>query len=118
MDSCHSGSGTRDLPFEIDDPSEIVRSVKVHNGFQLEGSLDQEIWSKNRTCRGLRSHVLLSACGSSGQAWESNGRGDFTVALLNLLEKSKIDDLRYRDIIMRININSRYVYKLSVRILT
>ena len=64
---------------------------------------------------GLQSHILLSACSSSGLAWESNDRGVFTVALLDLLTNSKIDKMRCSDIVMRIKIHSEYVYHLSVK---
>ncbi|KDR74385.1 hypothetical protein GALMADRAFT_141429 [Galerina marginata CBS 339.88] len=103
MDSCPSYPQTRIYRGS----SELIRSVCLPADFQLEESQDQDIWSRIPTNRSLRSHVLLTACGpgSYGQAYESNGRGDFTVALLHFLEESKIDDLRYRDIVMRMHID-------------
>ncbi|KAF8958347.1 caspase domain-containing protein [Flammula alnicola] len=102
MDSCYSASGTR----SFSDSPNVVRSVRPPSNFKLQESLDQEIRSLFPNNGGLQSHILLSACGSSGQAWESNGRGVFTVALLDLLTNSHIDKLRYCDIVMRMKIHS------------
>ena len=112
MDCCYSASGTR----SFSDSNDFVRSAPPPSDFELQESLDQEIRSLFPSNGGLRSHVLLSACGSSGQAWESNGRGVFTVALLELLKDSRIDKLRYCDIIMRMYIDPKYVYNLSVEV--
>ena len=109
MDCCHSGSGTR----SFDDSSDSVRFAPVPSNVKLQDILDPGIWSPTPR-NGLQSHILLSACSSSGQAWESKGRGLFTVALLDLLEDSQIDKLRYRDIVMRMDIDPKYVYNLSV----
>jgi len=106
MDSCYSASGTR----SFSDSPNVVRSVQRCSDFKLQEGLDQEIQSLFPRNGGLQSHILLSACSSSGPAWESNGRGVFTVALLELLENSAIDKLRYRDIVMRMEIPSEYVY--------
>ena len=99
MDSCYATiSGTRSLT------SDDVRSVSVPSNFKLQENLDRDIWSLSPSSGGLRSHVLLSACSSSGQAWESNGRGVFTAALLDLLEVSQTDRLRYCNIVMSLDI--------------
>ena len=91
-----------------------MRSVQPRSDFKLQEGLDQDVRSLFPRSGGLQSHVLLSACSSSGPAWESNGRGVFTVALLELLKHSRMDKLRYRDIIMRMEIPLQYVYNLSV----
>ena len=51
-----------------------------------------------------------------GRAWESNGHGAFTVALLELLKDSRMDKLCYCNIIMCMYIDPKYVYNLSVKI--
>jgi hypothetical protein len=110
MDCCYSASGTRSSSDSTDD----VRSVRPRSNFKLYQRLSQEwIFPSNG---GLQSHILLTACGSSAAAWESNGRGVFTVALLELLNDSRIDKLRYCDIIMRMYIDPKYVYNLSVKV--
>jgi hypothetical protein len=105
MDCCHSASGTR----SFSDSPIVVRSVPPRSNFKLQENLDQELWSIFPSNGALQSHVLLAACGSSAVAWESNGRGVFTVALLELLKGSRIDKLRYCDIIMGMNIDPKYV---------
>jgi len=114
MDSCFSGSGTRSSFV----PSDIVRCEPPPSNFKLQENLDREMWPLFPINGGLRSHVLLSACSSSGQAWESNGRGVFTVALLNLLRVVVTDSLRYCDILVRLDIDFKYVYDLSVKVLS
>jgi len=100
MDCCYrdATSGTRSPT------SDDMRSVSVPSNFKLQENLDRDIWSLSPSSGGLRSHVLLSACSPTGQAWESNGRGVFTAALLDLLEVSQTDRLRYCDIVMRLDI--------------
>jgi hypothetical protein len=44
---------------------------------------------------GLRSHVLLAACGSEESAIEQMSRGLFTQRLLETLTTVKIDNLTY-----------------------
>ena len=112
MDCCHSASGTRSSISS----SDSVRWVPPPSNFRLQESIDQHVWSSFLTNGGLRSHVLLSACSSSGQAWESDGRGVFTVALLDLLKDSEIEKLRYCDIVMRMHIVSRYLYNICENI--
>ena len=76
----------------------------------IPSDLDQDIWSSFETSRdvergtvvhsgfarnGLRSHVLLAACGAEGIAYERAGRGLFTVELLKVFEEIGIDKLSY-----------------------
>jgi hypothetical protein len=110
MDCCYSASGTR----SFSDSTNVVRSVRPRSNFKLDQRLSQEsILPSNG---GLQSHILLTACGSSAAAWESNGRGVFTVALLELLKDSRIDKLRYCGIIIGMYIDPKYVYNLSVKV--
>lgn len=82
--------------------SELVRSVQLPPDFRFQKNLEQVV---RPTFCGQRSHVLLSACSTSGQAWECDGRGVFTVAVLDLLCRTSISKLRYCDIIMRLDID-------------
>jgi len=111
MDCCHSASGTRS---QIDSPN-AVRFSQPPSNFKVQENLDQEIWSLFPSNSGLRSHVLLSACSSSGPAWEFKGRGVFTVALLALLTDYRTNKLRYCDIAMLMDIPAEYVYNPSMR---
>ncbi|KDR74072.1 hypothetical protein GALMADRAFT_227766 [Galerina marginata CBS 339.88] len=117
FDSCYSGSGTRavydeldstartididdDLPADLDwdiiesvadvnDPDAATRTGMIAQGFERHG---------------LRSHVLLSACGASQLARESksnireNDRGNFTQSLLSLFRRVGVHQLAYSDI--------------------
>ncbi|KDR74412.1 hypothetical protein GALMADRAFT_250326 [Galerina marginata CBS 339.88] len=107
MDSCYSASGTR----SFDNSSNIVRCIPLPPDFHFEGRLEADAWplQPTSTSGGLLSHVLLSACGSTGQAWEAHDRGVFTAALLDLLKDSQIDKLRYCDIVMRMDIDTRQI---------
>ncbi|PPQ75224.1 hypothetical protein CVT26_008309 [Gymnopilus dilepis] len=49
-----------------------------------------------------RSHMLISACGSSEKAAESNGRGTFSVALLKLFKARLTNGLRYCDVLTKL----------------
>ncbi|KAF8148655.1 hypothetical protein B0H34DRAFT_736447 [Crassisporium funariophilum] len=105
FDCCHSGSGTRK------DDERGIRSVELD--LNITGNLDQNIWGHgtNRsasipakfTHSGLRSHVLLAACSSSEFAREEKGRGNFSTALLKLLRTVGPEQLRYFDILSRLD---------------
>ncbi len=43
--------------------------------------------------------IILSGCGEGESAWEINGRGRFTVALLTLLKREGCDQLTYRNLL-------------------
>ena len=81
----------------------------------LPSTLDQGMWSKvegNTKAisatgfaeKGLRSHVLIAACGESEKAQECNGRGLFSTALLQLWEGEggQLSRLSYSDILRKI----------------
>ena len=59
--------------------------------------------------KGLRSHMLIAACGRSETAreiyfdLEKIHRGQFTVALLALFRREGLDKLTYTDIHSRLN---------------
>ncbi|TFY62831.1 hypothetical protein EVG20_g6557 [Dentipellis fragilis] len=108
FDCCHSGSGTR--TDEIDS-SYLVRGIEIKK--PVPSDLDKEIWSQSADDRatvvaagflqsGLRSHVLLAACGSEETAQEREGRGVFTKSFLETIISTGADKLTYRDIIQRI----------------
>ncbi|KAF8970606.1 hypothetical protein BDZ97DRAFT_1790093 [Flammula alnicola] len=108
FDCCHSASGTRGNV-----GPERVRSVVVDFAIHTE-DLDQEILESvafripNNSPRylyyGLRSHILISACGSDETARERYGRGKFTAAFIKLLRTVPLDKLRYSDILTYIDV--------------
>jgi hypothetical protein len=87
-------------------PVKHFRSVKIRYGIPTD--LDQTLLgsikeasqiSKGLLTSGLRSHILLAACGEKEFAAESNFRGHFTKALLTLLKTLPVDALMYSDIL-------------------
>ena len=77
---------------------------------RIPSDLDKNIWGGTRGTSiasgflksGLRSHVLLSACGAEENASEDEGRGYFTKRLLDTLEIVGADKVTYADLIQRI----------------
>lgn len=105
FDCCHSASGTR-----VD--SEAYAHRTVHLDSIIPADLDRDIWggragkiSPGFAHHGLRSHVLLAACGEKELAYEYEGRGQFTTALLETLKSCAIDDITYTEILERIHLN-------------
>ncbi|KAH7921893.1 hypothetical protein BV22DRAFT_1131903 [Leucogyrophana mollusca] len=108
FDCCHSGSGTRT---DETDPTLLVRGIDISAA--VPPKLDQEIWAPLMNHRaaelapgflhsGLRSHVLLAACGAGERAQEFQGRGLFTRALLDAFATVGSDKLTYTELVRRI----------------
>lgn len=73
--------------------------------------LDNDIWGGRAgkiphglAYYGLRSHVLLAACGEKELAYEHDGRGQFTTALLSTLKDCAASDLTYTEVLKRIHL--------------
>ncbi|KAF8154782.1 caspase domain-containing protein [Crassisporium funariophilum] len=113
FDCCHSGSGTRE---EDHTTAHLVRGFEIAHPIPAE--LDMHIWGfaeldpgEDRGSRipqgflrsGLRSHVLLTACGAKEEAKEEHGRGVFTKALLQLLTAINAETITYTDVLRRIH---------------
>lgn len=75
-------------------PSEIDRDI-------TSGSRETSIPS-GFLYHGLKSHVLLAACGAEENAKEENGRGYFTEALIKTLGVVDTDKVTYTDLINQI----------------
>ncbi|KDR81761.1 hypothetical protein GALMADRAFT_221630 [Galerina marginata CBS 339.88] len=110
LDCCHSGSGTRDAQL---DSTTFSRGVDLPAYYQLYARIDEEIVSideesrgaaiaKNFAQTGLTSHVLLAACREDEKAKESKGRGVFTHALLDTLQRVGLDKITYKDLVLRL----------------
>jgi len=93
------------------------RSVKITYGIPTD--LDQPLLSSTKGASqiskgfltsGLRSHILLAACGEKEFAAESKSRGHFTRALLTLLETLPVDTLMYSDILRCMDRIAGYVW--------
>ena len=77
----------------------------------IPADLDDRIWSDRAGCipqgwayHGLRSHVLLAACGEQEKAYERDGHGQFTTALLTTLKKASINSITYAEALRHINL--------------
>jgi hypothetical protein len=114
FDCCHSGSLTRKAR---NDQSHLPRVRGVKMPVKIPPDLDKDIWGGRRGTSvapgflksGLRSHVLLSACGAEESAKEEDGRGYFTKKLLDTLEAVGADKVTYADLIQRIPCLPAYV---------
>ncbi|KIY72176.1 hypothetical protein CYLTODRAFT_418153 [Cylindrobasidium torrendii FP15055 ss-10] len=109
LDSCHSGSGTRDAQAASSDAVRGIDLPDTYKVIRTAGDLDLEVGgdrqaviSPGRSKLGLRSHVLLAATSSSGLAREIQGRGAFTRVLLELFNQFSPDTLTYSDAILRL----------------
>ncbi|KAG8688268.1 hypothetical protein FRC11_005756 [Ceratobasidium sp. 423] len=105
-DSCHSASGTRD---DLARPGLKARSAEPI--FAIPFDIDDDILTHSplgsKTARGAElllysdqaSHIHIAACGSAEKAWEDNGKGWFTTALLDTLRQSRVDNITYENLI-------------------
>ncbi|KAF8452912.1 caspase domain-containing protein [Boletus edulis BED1] len=103
FDCCHSASGTRACDGYVD------RTIELNH--TIDEDLDEDIWGERAgkihsgfACHGLQSHVLLAACGEEERAYEHEGRGQFTTALLETLKNCAIDDLTYNEVLEHIHL--------------
>ncbi|TFK52885.1 hypothetical protein OE88DRAFT_1733873 [Heliocybe sulcata] len=105
FDCCFSGSGTRGYNI-----ASAYRDRGVHVGAPPP-HLDREIWAPSTRgafvaegfqFAGLRSHVLLAACGSHERARESDVAGFFTKALLETLQRVGAGKITYSELMKRI----------------
>ncbi|KAG8708317.1 hypothetical protein FRC11_006569, partial [Ceratobasidium sp. 423] len=111
FDSCHWASGTRvpnkprkgvldrreraaevkrDIPWDID--HDIIRPAPPWRGNETHYTR----WS---LCTNQTSHIHLAACGSEEKAYEENGRGVFTMALLKSIRANGVDKITYHSLI-------------------
>lgn len=104
FDCCHSGGGCRD------DGEFLTRGAEIDEFYRLPDSLDHEVIQLTRAMRpannflrgALDTHVLLAACSDSELARESQGRGQFTTALLSLLGSTPPEELTYSEVMERL----------------
>ncbi|KAF8548558.1 hypothetical protein OG21DRAFT_1422872 [Imleria badia] len=107
FDCCHSASGTRG---DSDNDGYVPRTVQLD--YTIPEDLDQDIWGDRAgkihpkfAYHGLRSHVLLAACGEKERAFEHEGRGQFTTAILETLKNRAIDDITYTEVLEHIHLD-------------
>jgi hypothetical protein len=106
LDSCHSGSGTREVKGEKRMNRGIETAVPVEPSLYPEIRSDGEpsvLGRATKVAGGFSdysdtSHMLLAACRSGEVACEKEGRGVFTAALLETFRTHGIDTLSYSGI--------------------
>ncbi|KAI9567999.1 caspase domain-containing protein [Boletus coccyginus] len=108
FDCCHSASGTR----VHSEAGYVHRTVELDH--TIPDKLDQDIWRARSgkinpgfASHGLQSHVLLAACGENELAYEYDGHGQFTTALLETLKTWAIDDLTYNEVLEHIHLSKQ-----------
>ena len=109
LDCCHSGSGTREANAHASGfPRSAIISEDLPDDIDLSilssspASLRHSEIASGFLQRGLRSHILLAACGSTELAMEDQQRGVFTVALLRALATIREQRVTYRDLLRRL----------------
>lgn len=112
FDCCHPTS-------TMDDgwPSVGFRSGELESS--IYDHVDRDIWDSIRRGsgtspdllpRGLKSHMLITACSPSEVAQEVDDRGRLSLALLRLLNSISPDELRYCDILSNMDPIPRYAW--------
>ncbi|PVF91863.1 hypothetical protein CPB86DRAFT_820144 [Serendipita vermifera] len=105
FDCCHSGSLTR-----IDSMTQVYTPRSCEMLEEIPPNLDEDIWSSSSRAvnmsgflrKGLRSHVLLAACGAREKASECQQKGVFTPALLSTLGSVDVGKITYEGLINRL----------------
>ncbi|KAF8607154.1 hypothetical protein BDV93DRAFT_591117 [Ceratobasidium sp. AG-I] len=112
FDSCHSASSNRGGD-DNDGTGRRARSADVD--IEVPVDIDSDILSSKQNqkpdiggndsrrpepllCTNQSSHIHFAACGSDEKAWEEQGRGAFTVALLKTIRGSGVDKITYRNL--------------------
>lgn len=99
-----SGSVARRVKYDMLLPSDIDRDIWINAGDSHDFRAGEV--APGFLHAGLRSHVILSACGSQELAYEDTvkERGYFTTALLNILTSTRADQITYTQLIKQIQI--------------
>jgi hypothetical protein len=84
----------RDIPWDID-----TNIVSPRLGLVPPPKKDEKRHTNLPLCANQTSHVHLAACGSEEKAYEEDGRGVFTVALLKSIRAHGVDKLTYHNLI-------------------
>jgi hypothetical protein len=81
------------MPSDLDPP--------IFSDAQFQESRDASI-VPGFVHRGMKSHILLAACGAEERAYEDQGKGVFTAALLKLLYEVGTQNVTYANLLQRL----------------
>lgn len=105
FDCCHSSPGT-----QSQNTKALVRSVDLTLSSSMDRDIDGAVLMGNpsyQTTNGpsdnFSAHILISACSPSEKARENQGRGAFSIALLKLLRTVPPNELRYSELLSRMD---------------
>ncbi|KAK0469386.1 caspase domain-containing protein [Desarmillaria tabescens] len=108
LDCCHAAGINRGMqPADVQN----AKSRRILNPPKLSADCDSTMVSRGSS--GVKitsgfsgslwdSHVLLAACNRRQSAWEVDGQGIFTRALLKIMGKNPVNELTYRSLIHRL----------------
>jgi hypothetical protein len=86
---------------QVGDPNaNVILKTETEGEFRREENTRSLFLGGKFLHGGIRSHVLLAACGEEQSALEKAGSGVFTTALLSLWKTCGIEDHTYAEIIM------------------
>ncbi|CAE6387334.1 unnamed protein product [Rhizoctonia solani] len=122
FDSCHSASSNRDKEPERKQTAVDRRARTADVQVQIPHDIDDDIFGSDEpasapTDRQHRdaelllyvdqtSHVHFAACGVRQKAFEENGRGVFTAALLKKIRESRIENVTYHNLMKSLEMSS------------
>ncbi|KAG8706557.1 hypothetical protein FRC09_002354 [Ceratobasidium sp. 395] len=117
FDSCHSASGNRGNNVDDTVSGRVAREADVST--QIPADIDSDTFSTTAIYGGplgqaegesrhpelplytdQASHIHLTACGSEEKAWEEEGRGVFTAALLKCIRGNGFDKISYENLML------------------
>ncbi|CAE6493595.1 unnamed protein product [Rhizoctonia solani] len=118
FDSCHSASGTRANEPGRKDRLERSADVKLEIPHDIDDHLFAPEYSTQfgpkkekrdaelLLCTDQTSHIHFAACGTRQKAFEQNGRGVFTAALLKKIRESRVDNITYHNLMKSLEMSS------------
>lgn len=112
LDSCHSGSGTRESVDLVG-----VRQVEKEGNYRslesyVDGYYSNQIKNTGKISVPTPKHLLLSACQEDEKAYETKDKhGLFTTNLLGCLSQKQNTSITYAELYQRLSINVRTTQK-------
>ncbi|KAH6901438.1 hypothetical protein BKA70DRAFT_1197075 [Coprinopsis sp. MPI-PUGE-AT-0042] len=101
LDCCYSGTGTANI-------GTLVRCAPPSK-MPLPASIDEDLFSGEAVLpifrhHSIETHILLAACKPEEVAYEFQGKGQFTAALLSALRSLDVSSTTYLELISRLKV--------------